>query len=349
MVAAATAAALLATAGLGYLLSAPGWRGPESDHFDGRRFFSPGNPSRMGGLRSFLRFLITRKPVRWPAYRDEPAGPAPPRSVRNGNLRVTFVNHATVLLQLDGINVLTDPIWSRRASPFAFLGPGRVRPPGIRFEDLPRIDAVLLSHNHYDHLDVPTLRRLRSSHPSARIFAGLGVREFLSKAGIGNVEELDWWREADISGVRLVCLPSRHFSGRGTVDRNVTLWCAWALEGSGGRIYFAGDTAYGPHFREAGKRLGPFRLAVLPIGAYAPRWFMGPVHENPEEAVRAMKDLRAAEAIGIHFGTFQLTDEGVDEPIADLETALAKEDPRPHFRALGFGEGYDVPALSNAP
>jgi len=220
-----------------------------------------------------------------------------------------------------------------------------VRPPGIRFEDLPRIDAVVLSHNHYDHLDLPTLRRIRASFPEARIFAGLGVRGFLARSGIPNAEELDWWEKAVVSDVPLICVPSQHFSSRGIFDRNATLWCAWALEGSGGQVYFAGDTGYGPHFREIGDRLGPVRLAVLPIGAYEPRWFMGPVHENPAEAVQALKDLRAATAVAIHFGTFQLTDEGIDQPLADLETALAKEGPRPRFLALGFGEGLDVPPL----
>jgi L-ascorbate metabolism protein UlaG (beta-lactamase superfamily) len=243
------------------------------------------------------------------------------------------------------VNVLTDPIWSERASPFSFLGPRRVRPAGVRFDDLPRIDAVVLSHNHYDHLDVPTLRRIRAKYPSARILAGLGVRAFLDGRGLGGSEEFDWWSATNIGGVRVICVPARHFSSRGAFDRDATLWCAWVLEGKGGNVYFAGDTGYGPHFRETGRRLGPFRLALLPIGAYEPRWFMGPVHENPEEAVRAMKDLRAAEAIGIHYGTFRLTDEGIDEPVADLEAPLSKENPRPRFLTPRFGEGIDVPPL----
>jgi L-ascorbate metabolism protein UlaG (beta-lactamase superfamily) len=343
--AAAVAGLVLTAAGLGFFFSAPRWRGPKSDHFDGRRFFLPRASTRAGGFGSFLRFLRTRRPSPWPTYRGEPAGPPPPRDAAEGALRATFINHATVLLQLDGVNVLTDPIWSERASPFSFLGPRRARPAGIRFDDLPRIDAVLLSHNHYDHLDLPTLRRIRAKFPAARICAGLGVRAFLESHGLGGSEELDWWRTRQIAGVRLTCVPAQHFSSRGAFDRDATLWCAWVLEGKGGRVYFAGDTGYGPHFCETGERLGPFRLALLPIGAYEPLWFMGPVHQNPAEAVRAMKDLRAAEAIGIHYGTFRLTDEGIDRPVADLETALSEEHPRPRFFVLGFGEGRDIPPL----
>ena len=318
---------------------------PRSDHFDGRRFFLPGASARTGGFGSLVKFLRTRRPAKWPPYRDEPPGPSPPREVGAGRIRATFVNHATMLLQCDGVNVLTDPIWSERASPFSFAGPRRRRNPGVRFEDLPRIDAVLLSHDHYDHLDLPTLRRIRKRFPSARVLAGLGVRARLANRAVPNAEELDWGEAAEVSGLRIGCLAAQHFSGRGLFDRDSALWCSWVLHASAGRVYFAGDTGYGPHFREAGERLGPFRLAILPIGAYEPRWFMSPVHENPAEAVRAMKDLRAAEALAIHFGTFQLTDEGIDQPAADLETALAKEMPRPRFFVLGFGEAHDVPPL----
>ena len=329
--------------GLGYALSRATWRGARSDHFDGRRFFTPGAPRLDARFSKLLRFLATRNPERWPRFRAEPPGPRPPASAPDGALRVTFVNHATVLIQMDGVNVLTDPIWSKRASPFAAAGPARVRPPGIRFEDLPPIHAIALSHNHYDHLDLATLARLRRAHPAARIVAGLGIGGFLGSEGFGGVTELDWGETAEVGGISLRAEPAQHFSGRGMFDSNGTLWCAWVIGGTGGRVYFAGDTGYGPHFAKTGEELGPFRLAILPIGAYRPAWFMGPVHEDPAQAVAAMKDLGARRAIGIHFGTFQLTDEGISRPVEDLEAALAKEDPRPDFRVLAFGEGWDVP------
>jgi L-ascorbate metabolism protein UlaG (beta-lactamase superfamily) len=337
---------LLVTAivGLGYAFSKSTWRGPKSDHFDGRRFFTPGAPRLDARFAKLVRFFATRKPEPWPGFRREPYGSKPPAREPDEVLRVTFINHATVLLQLDGVNLLTDPIWSERASPLSFAGPKRVRPPGIRFEDLPEIDAVLLSHNHFDHLDLSTLARLRAANPTVRIFAGLGLARSLDHEGIKGVTELDWGQSAEFAGLRLTAAPTQHFSGRGMFDSNGTLWCAWVIGGKGGRVYFAGDTGYGPHFRKTGDELGPFRLAILPIGAYEPAWFMGPVHEDPAQAVAAMKDLRARAALGIHFGTFQLTDEGVTRPIEELETALAKESPRPDFRVLAFGEGWDVAA-----
>jgi L-ascorbate metabolism protein UlaG (beta-lactamase superfamily) len=262
--------------------------------------------------------------------------------VARGELRVTFINHATTLVQLDGVNILTDPIYSRRCSPVDFAGPERVRPPGIRFEELPRIDGVVLSHNHYDHLDLPTLRRLARAWPSMRIFGGLGTRTLLARHGL-EATELDWWEAVELDGLTVRSVPSQHFSNRGLGDSNNTLWSAWSLESEGGRVYFAGDTGYGPHFKEAGDRLGPYRLAILPIGAFRPEWFMGPVHQSPAQAVQSVLDLRASMAVPIHYGTFALADDGEDEPLEALAQALATT-PAP-FVVLGFGEGRDVPAL----
>ena len=323
--------------------SAPRYHGPRSDHFDGERFRNVGDANPRGWT-AFWKWMLHRQRGPWRPWTDSPPGPPPPRRVDEGAIRVTFVNHATTLIQLDGLNVLTDPIWSDRASPVAFAGPRRVRPPGIRFEDLPPIDAVLVSHNHYDHLDVPTLRRLESSF-HAPVFAALGNGSFLVEKGIARVRELDWWQSVDLhNGVRLWAVPVQHFSGRGVCDRNGTLWTGYVLQGKGGPVFFAGDTGFGPHFQSVRARFGPVALALLPIGAFRPEWFMGPVHMSPDEAVNAHRVLEARQSVAMHFGTFNLTDDGQDEPVEKLRAALEREHiPESAFRVLGFGEGLDVP------
>src|SRR5688572_3378031 len=276
--------------------AAPRHRGPVSDHFDGSRFHNHHSGWQSEG--SFLKWQLTAKRGPWRHWVDAPAGPAPPVRVSDGRLRVTFINHATTLIQMDGLNILTDPIWSERCSPVSWAGPKRHRAPGIRFEDLPPIDVVLVSHNHYDHLDVPTLRRL-AARDRPRILAGLGNAELLADAGIPNGDELDWWDAREVGrGVHAFATPAKHFSGRTPFDRNHTLWMAWVLEGPAGRVYFAGDTGYGGHFAAARARLGPMRLALLPIGAYDPQWVMGDVHMDPAGAVRAHHDLGAGTSVG---------------------------------------------------
>ena len=322
-------------------LSAPRYRGPKSDHFDGTKFFTPGAPLPHGGVSDLLKWKLHGTAGAWQAYRDEPLGPPPPERVGAGEMRVTFINHATTLLQLDGINVITDPIYADRASPFSFAGPHRVRPPGIAFDDLPPIDAIVISHNHYDHLDVATLRRLQLKNPAVRIFAGLGNQAFLEGEGLKNVTQLDWWQEMSLGAVKLTSVPTQHFSNRGLNDGQGTLWSGYVLEGSKGRAYFAGDTGYGPHFKLVGEKLGPFRLAVLPIGAYLPEWFMNPIHMTPAQALDAMHDLNAAIAVPMHYGTFPLADDGETQAVGQLRLLL--DENRTDVWVLGFGEGRLLP------
>lgn len=332
--------------GVGCALSGPRWAGPKSEHFDGEAFFTPNGPKMPGafgsleGLSNLLKWQANRERGPWKAYREEPFGPPPPRDVAPGAMHVTFINHATTLIQLDGVNVLTDPMYSRRCSPTDMAGPERVRPPGIRFEDLPRIDAVVLSHNHYDHLDVATLKRISDTWPRVQIFAGLGNKAFLASKGIESLE-LDWWESRQVGDVTITSVPNQHFSNRGLTDANGTLWSAWVLGGRNGKAYFGGDTGYGPHFATIAQKLGPMRLAVLPIGAFRPEWFMSAIHMSPSQAVQAAIDLDARLAVPMHFGTFSLADDGEDEPVEALKTALLTK-PAP-FKVLGFGEGVDVP------
>lgn len=319
--------------------------GPPSDHWDGTQFHDPGG-SKPKGLLDLLRWRTGPGKAQWPGWVPNAQEDHPPARVEGTRLRVSFVGHASVLLQTGGRNILLDPVWSERASPVDWAGPRRVRAPGIRFAALPPIDIVLVSHGHYDHLDLPTLSRLSAAH-DPRILAPLGNDAIMrGHDGAIRAEGHDWGKRVDLGGGFAVTLErARHWSARTLWDRNKTLWAAFVLETPGGRIYFAGDTGYGGgrHFRAAREAYGSFRFAVLPIGAYAPRWFMRDQHMDPDEAVRAFRDLGAEWALGVHFGTFQLTDEAIDAPAQALAAALARAGVAPErFRALAPGETWDL-------
>jgi N-acyl-phosphatidylethanolamine-hydrolysing phospholipase D len=238
-----------------------------------------------------------------------------------GTLSLTWVGHSTWLLQLGMLNVLTDPMWSDRASPFSFMGPKRWAAPGLPLDELPPIDVVLQSHSHYDHLDSRTVRAIARAHPEARWFCPLGVGALVKKWGVESSTELDWWDRVSLDAtceVEIGCTPARHFSARSPFDRNRTLWCGFTIRDGSRSAYFAGDTAMHPDFGAIRDRFGPFDVAMIPIGAYEPRWFMRAVHMNPEEAVEAYRALRregeATSFVGMHWGTFKLTDEPLLEP-----------------------------------
>lgn len=287
-------------------------------NFDGKHFHNA--VPRRHGFGALLRWMLSRRPGPWRKWTDPPPGPPPPKS--SEPFRITLVNHTTFLLQTDGINILTDPIWSERASPLSWIGPKRHRPPGIRFEDLPTIHVVLLSHDHYDHMDIPTLKRLARQHRPI-IYTGLGNARRLAKLGIRDVVELDWWQAASTSGgMRIHAVPAQHFSGRSPFDRDSTLWCGFVIASKAGTVCFAGDTAFGPHFEQIASQFPDIDVAILPIGAFRPEWFMGEVHMSPEEAVRAHLQLGARISVASHFGTFRLADDGEDEPVERLRLAL---------------------------
>ncbi len=330
---------VLTAVGIGYVISAPRYTGPVSDHFDGQRFFTPGAPSPKG-FKDVIGWQMHHERTQpWSPYHNDPPQPAPPARVDGDPVRVTFINHATVLLQFDGLNVLTDPVFAQRVSPFQFAGPKRDCPPGIRFADLPPIDVLLLSHNHWDHLEIDTVTKL-CTHYRPQVFCTLGVKAFLEQHGCRNVTEMDWQQTARINpDTMLHCVPAQHFSGRGIFDRNATLWAGYVIDSQkAGKLYFAGDSAYGPHFRTIGEQFGPLKLALIPIGAYKPKWFMSPVHCSPEEAVQIHRDIQSQQSLAIHFGTFPLADDGETEPVTDLQRALnAQNIPAGQFRALKNG------------
>jgi N-acyl-phosphatidylethanolamine-hydrolysing phospholipase D len=233
---------------------------------------------------------------------------------RNGHVpTVTWIGHSTLLVQLDGVNFLTDPHWGARSGAFGGrVGVGRYTPPGMAFEDLPPIHFVLISHDHYDHLDEPTVVRLAQVH-NPRFIVPLGVKGWLADRGITNAEELDWGETTSFQGLTIVCTPAQHFSGRTLRDQGRRLWASWVVTGSK-RFYFGGDSGYAAHFKEIGAAYGPFDLAALPIGSYTPRHLTRPVHTSPEEALQAWLDVRAERFVGIHWGTFFLAEEPYDEP-----------------------------------
>jgi len=254
---------------------------------------------------------------------------------------LTWIGHATLLLQLDGKNILTDPVFSQRASPVQWAGPKRVVPPGLAFENLPPIDMVVISHDHYDALDKPTIVKLhqRKGGADTVFFVPLGFKNWFRDLGVRNVVELDWWEARPQKGLIITAVPVQHWSKRGLFSRNKTLWAGWVIRSERFRFFFSGDSGYTPHFKEIGARMGPFDLAAIPIGAYEPRWFMGRHHMNPEEALQAHEDIKAKKSIGIHWGTFILTDETLDEPPQRLGAALKrKKNPVPDFVVLKHGQ-----------
>ena len=297
-----------------------------SPTFSDGRFHSPWLDSEPHSFRDVLKWSRER--------RSQQRAPDPPRNsfpTTASNITrpraaadcysASWIGHSTVLLQFGGKNILTDPMFSRRASPVQWVGPRRVTDPSMSSDALPPIDIVLLSHNHYDHLDRASVKQIARANPAATWISPLRLSNYTRRWGIKDVVELDWWGSAVVDGIRITATPARHFAARGLADRNKSLWCGFTIEGKGRRAYFAGDTAYHPAFGEIGDRCGPFDFVMIPIGAYDPRWFMKIVHVDPEEAVQIYRDLIAPHPnspnplmLAIHWGTFRLTDEPMDEP-----------------------------------
>ena len=307
-----------------------------SNHFDGTRYFNPAIPQSSSSVPDqgpkqehyFRMWHLVSSAGRpeWPNAEDSLPGPAPDAGVSEGNIRVTPVGHATFLIQMDGLNILTDPIWSDRSSPLSWIGPKRHKKPGIRFEDLPPIDVVLVSHDHYDHLDLPTLKHL-AKKGTLRSIVPLGCRNLVRGTGIPRVDEFDWWQSTSLSpDVAVTLVPAQHFSQRTFWDRNKTLWGGFVISGPSGNVFFAGDTGYGPHIKEIARRFSPVKVAILPIAPFQPQQSKEPsgssLHMGPMEAVQAHIDLNAQLSIAGHFQVFQLGSDGFNDAVNQLLAAL---------------------------
>jgi L-ascorbate metabolism protein UlaG (beta-lactamase superfamily) len=321
--------------------------GPVSDHFDGLRFFDPdGVPPKSLGDVLRWQFGPGRERAAWPEWAPSGHADTPPPRVDGDKVRLSFVGHASWLIQTAGLNILIDPVWSARASPVSWAGPKRHNDPGVVFAALPAIDIALVSHGHYDHLDIPTLSRLAATS-APRVITPLGNDVTMRSADDAiKAEAFDWHRRVELgNGVAVTLVPTRHWSARGLFDRNKTLWASFVMETPAGKIYIVCDSGYGEgkHFRSVAQAHGPLRLAILPIGAYEPRWFMKDQHMNPSDAVKALADCGAKRALAHHHGTFQLTDEAIDAPERALHAALDEAKiPREKFVALKPGQVVEI-------
>lgn len=318
----------------------------EPPHFWGGHFHNICPDIHRSGVFSFFRLSLGLGPKDVPPFAPGEVPPYKPDVVKPdlelirhpdpNAIQVTWIGQSTFLVQFDGLNVLTDPLFSTYASPVPFAGPKRVVPPGLPFADLPPIDVVLVSHDHYDHLDKAAVRRLGNK---PRYFVPLGLARWFRGLGIDRVTELDWWRSAALGATVFQAVPALHWSGRSPFSRNTTLWAGWAIETPRGRIYFAGDTGYCRLFEDIGRRLGPFRFAFLPIGTYRPAWYFKPMHMDPSEAVRAFEDVRAAQAVGMHWGTIKTSREPLGEPPLFLRKAMVEAGLSPdRFVVQKFGQ-----------
>lgn len=323
---------------IGWQISGPAYSGPETDHFDGKKFHNRDNfeEKTTGDL---FKWMFSREQGKWTELSETEAtyGPPPAAKVEDSTQVITYINHSTFLIQTDGLNILTDPVYSERVSPFSFAGPKRMRPPGIKFDDLPAIDVILISHNHYDHLDINTLKRL-DARDQPEIIVPLGVDLYLRKEGLTNVTTIDWWEETEVNDQTTIsAVEAQHFSSRGMFDRDKTLWAGYVIHSENGNIYFAGDSGYNVFFKEIGEKYAPIKTALIPVGAYKPEWFMGPVHLSPYQALQVHNDLNAELSIGMHFGTFPLADDGQNEPIDDFNKVRTNES----FVLLKEGEAVE--------
>jgi L-ascorbate metabolism protein UlaG (beta-lactamase superfamily) len=297
--------------------------------------------------KSFFHWVLNRKHTRkeWTAEDVEKFAKYQnyQKKETTQGLEIIYITHSSFLIQMEEVNIITDPIWTERASPFSFIGPKRHTKPAFDIKELPKVDYILLTHSHYDHLDIPTLRKLQKMF-NPKIIAGLGVCKILGSNGIKNCIERDWGEGVEVkNNFKIIFEKAKHWSKRTLFDANKALWGSFVISSPSYKVYIAGDTGYGKHFNMIGKEYGGFDVALIPIGAYEPRYIMQYSHLNPEEAVLAHLDLKAKQSFGKHLKTFQLTDEGFNEPVEKLEEAKLKHNLKANdFRVLDFGERFTV-------
>lgn len=314
-----------------------------SKHYNGRSFVNEDGKIDYSAFWDFLRWQSYEFKKQWPRKVPNIYQPNLPKTIAKNRVYVTFINHATLLIQTPGLNILTDPVFSSRVSPFSWTGPKRVHPPGLAYNKLPKIDVILISHNHYDHLDLTFLKKL-SRRFKPKIYVPLGDKDWLEKSGVKNVHELDWWQSLKAKNYEVVFLPAKHNSGRSLVSENSSLWGSYLIKTKEKKkIFFAGDTAYAGHFKKIYEKYGSPDLSMLPIGAYLPRDLLKDVHMNPDDAVLAHLDLQSKNSIAMHFGTFQLSDESYWDPLIDFNKALIIHNiPENTFRLPSAGQTLTI-------